>query len=56
MGKFVSSPREKVKFVLEYRDRVRRTDDVELRRARNMHQNGLEGKKSFFGGDRKSVV
>ena len=46
----MSSPREKVEFVLEYRDRVQRTDDVELRRARNVHQNGLEGKKSFFGG------
>jgi len=48
LERFVNSPREKGKLALDYWDRVRRTDDVELGRAGNVHQNGLESKKSFF--------
>jgi len=47
---FANSPREKVDLVLDYRDRVWRTNDVELDWSGNVHQNGLESEKSFFSG------
>ena len=48
VGTFVNSPREEVEFILEYRNCVWRTDDVELRRARNVHQDALESEEPLL--------